>query len=140
MASVKARCKCMLFSGCYARVASSKPTGVSAEDMIRMSTGLFNVIDMGRVDDDCGKPFRFLQAWDVLQHHEKFMSALSLSSKAHKSDPGISAEVTRSTNEDAASTVGVKNEENTQCRPRQDRQEGRGQRIRCKKTETQRKS
>ena len=130
----------MLFYDCYARVARSKQAGVSPEDMIRMSTGLFNGIDMGRVDDDCGKPFRFLQAWDVLQHHEKFMSALHLSTKAHNSDPDISSEVTRSTNEDASYTVGVKNEENTQLRPVQGRQEGRGQRNRCQNTEMQRKS
>ena len=116
VASVKARCKaiqkgCMLFSGCYARVARFKPTGMSLQDMIRMSTGLFNGIDIGRVDDDCGKPLRFQQVWDVLRHHEKFMYGLSLPPKAHTADPGISAEVTRSTNEDAASTVGVKHEE-----------------------------
>jgi len=76
--SVKARSKtihkeCMLFGGCYARVLRSKRTGVSPGDIIRMATGVFNGIDMNNASDDCGKPFKCIDAWEVLRKHEKFM-------------------------------------------------------------------
>ena len=101
--SVKARCKAikkeyMYFSGGYARVEHFKPNGVSSDDMIRISTCLFNGIDMRRVDDDCGKPFCLLQAWDLLRNHAQFMSALNLSPKAHTSDPDILSKVNGSRN------------------------------------------
>lgn len=47
----------------------------------------------------------------MLQNHDKFMSALNISPEAHISDHDFPTEVTGSTNEDAASTFGVKNEE-----------------------------
>ena len=78
--SLKARCKslhkeCMIFNGCYARLVRQSPTGVSPNDLIRISTGVFNGIDMCQVTDNCRLPFRYLNAWEVLKSHDKYVYA-----------------------------------------------------------------
>lgn len=75
--SIKARVKliskaCTAFSGCYGRVMRLQPTGTNADDIIRLSTGLFNAHDMRNAADDYGKDFKFLDAWKVLKEHPRF--------------------------------------------------------------------
>jgi len=88
--SIRARSKaihkeCMLFSGCYARVVRAMHTGVSARDLISMATALLNGVEMSEAQEDYGKPFRFLSAWEVLRHHEKFAAAMTASTSAAES-------------------------------------------------------
>ena len=79
--SIKVRCRamhkdCMRFCGFHARIVRSNPTGVSGPDIIRLATVIYNYTEMGGVEDDCGKPFKFLFAWKTLRSHPKFMGAL----------------------------------------------------------------
>ena len=67
MDSVKTRCRtihkeCMRFAACHARVVRSHPTCVSIGDIVNMATALYNGIEINGVEDDCGKPFRFIQS------------------------------------------------------------------------------
>lgn len=102
--SLKTRCRaiqkeCMSFGGCYARVVRSKPTGVSSSDLIRMATALFNGVDITNASDDCGKPFRFLQAWEVLKTHEKFMAGAEKPESAQTPPEGEDGGTENSTQE-----------------------------------------
>ena len=77
--SLKARCKSlhkegMISNGCYARLVCQNPTGVSPTDLVRLEAGVFNGIDVCRVKDDCGVPYRYLNAWEVLKSHEKYVN------------------------------------------------------------------
>lgn len=80
--SIRARTKaihkqCARFSGCYTRVLRSKPTGVSPDDLLRLATAIFNDISVKNANDDCGKAFKFLSAWNILKEHDKFAAAAS---------------------------------------------------------------
>lgn len=62
--SVKKRAKLInkasvLFVVCYLRLLRMKPTGVSVENMFKITTAIYNLVDMNSVSDDCGPLFKF---------------------------------------------------------------------------------
>ena len=70
--SVKTRSRaiqkeCMRFSGRHVRVVRLQPTGASTGDILNMAAALYNNLEMVNYRDDCGKPFRFMQAWEYPQ-------------------------------------------------------------------------
>lgn len=78
--SIEVRCKAiqkktMLFNRCHARNLRSNPTGVSGPAMISMATCVYNWLDMDNVDDDFGKPLKFMDACNILRIHQKLLEA-----------------------------------------------------------------
>lgn len=55
-------------------VKRMKPTGVYAEDMINLSTAVYNSVYLHDFKDDYAKPFRFFVAWEVMRIQDKFMA------------------------------------------------------------------
>lgn len=85
LASITTRVKlivknCVRFSACHSAVVRSRPTGVSDDDIIRISTALFNNKKIKEPTDDIGKPFKFLQSWLLLRYHQKFLAGESATS------------------------------------------------------------
>ena len=79
--SIKVRCRTMhkefmRFGVCHAIIVRSNPTGVSGPDIIRLATNIYSDMEMGGLEDDCGKPFKFLISWKTLRSHPKFMGAM----------------------------------------------------------------
>ena len=72
----------MRFSACYSTVVASKPTGVNDDDLIRITTALFNGKKIKDPTGEVGKPFKFLGAWTILQKHEKFLAGSSSGSNS----------------------------------------------------------
>ena len=50
-----------------------KPTGTSPENLNKLSTALYNEIDVRNANDDCGTSFKFMNSWYVLREYPKFM-------------------------------------------------------------------
>ncbi|PXF45026.1 hypothetical protein BWQ96_05199 [Gracilariopsis chorda] len=64
-----------MFNGCNARLVRQDITGVSPEDIIKMSTAVSNGINMNHVSEDCGPPFKPYLAWKVLRNLDKYKCA-----------------------------------------------------------------
>lgn len=64
------------FSTAYNTAKDCKPSGTSADDVIRIATGLFNGKPMKVATDDPGKPFQFFDAWEIMRKLPKFQAAL----------------------------------------------------------------
>lgn len=64
--------QCVRFSGCFASVKSMKRSGVNDEDEIRLTTALFNKQEVQHPNEDVGRAFRFIDAWNALRVLPKF--------------------------------------------------------------------
>jgi hypothetical protein len=53
------------------------PTGSSPDELISLTTGMYNGIHMKSEMDNCGAPFKMLEAWRVLRSSPKFSGELT---------------------------------------------------------------
>lgn len=70
----------MHFYGCFEQVIRSQQTGVSHNDMIITATKLYNGVQLKHEEDNCGKSFKFFQAWKALKQLPKFLVSIEGSS------------------------------------------------------------
>lgn len=56
----------MILNKCNARIFRPDITGISFEDIIKITAAFYNKINMNHVRDDCGPPFRHYLVWKVL--------------------------------------------------------------------------
>ncbi|PXF43283.1 Glutathione S-transferase T3 [Gracilariopsis chorda] len=80
VSSIKARCniirkECMIFNGCIDLLVRQEITGVSREDIIKMTTAVYNEINMNHVSEECGPPFKHYLAWKLLRNLDKYKCA-----------------------------------------------------------------
>lgn len=71
---------CVRFSACIANVKAMKRSGVSADDKIRLATALFNKKPVQHPNEDVGRRFKYLEAWEVLRVLPKYAAAGEASS------------------------------------------------------------
>ena len=88
MKSIKTRCKtihkeCMRFAGRHAGIMRSYPTSIFMEDIVNMATALYNGMKINGLQNECGKPFRFIQSWRILRKHEKYMGGGEVSKEGN---------------------------------------------------------
>jgi hypothetical protein len=53
-----------------------KPTGSSPDRLISLTTGMYNGIHMKNEMENCGAPFKMLEAWRVLRSSPKLTDGL----------------------------------------------------------------
>lgn len=78
--SVESRVKdiqkqCVRFSGCFASIKALKRSGVNEDDEICLATALFNKRKVQHPNEDIGKRFKYLEAWEVLRALPKYSAA-----------------------------------------------------------------
>lgn len=77
MTSVQTRIKTIVketvrFAACFRSIETMRKSGHSDEDIIRLSTALFNKVKVAHPREDIGKPFRFLKCWELVRDLPKF--------------------------------------------------------------------
>lgn len=64
--------KCVRFSARYSFAMRAKKSGRDEKNM-KLATVLFNDVNLKGAEGDSGKLFQFLEAWQILHNHQKFM-------------------------------------------------------------------
>lgn len=64
--------QCVRFSACFSSVQKMKRSGVNEDDEIRLATALFNKIKVNHPQEDVGRKFKYLKAWNILRDLPKF--------------------------------------------------------------------
>lgn len=72
--------KCVRFSAGHSTFITFKPADVDEEDIIHITTALFNNIKIKDLTEDIGKPFKFLQEWFLIRFHENLLTGTSADS------------------------------------------------------------
>ena len=86
------------------------PNSASGADIERMATAVYNGIEMQNLQDDCGKPFWFLQAWLTLLTHGKFSFSTAKKTRDGKTFTGDKKSTSLSLESDAELVLDVATE------------------------------